>query len=620
MSTAFTGTSGNNTITSIRNGTGDNYGSGATITNPDSSQIHVWGNAGSDTINIGFNNISGYAKGHHIRGDEKRFNSGLFADSFVFQDLDEVQSGATVVGRIEDFDASRDSIKIGNTVLNLSAGSGTASGYDWKVVEWDADDGDSALGTQQWLYIDTGGGHVFYALEGARVAPTGDGGAGGDQEDHFIREANLPSNFSSLQAVGFVDPVNYVPSGFTAQGGVTINDYDDDFSEVQAPINGSSNGDLIAAGLNDDLVYGKDGDDRIWGGTGNDTLNAEDGADTVHGGNGDDLINGGNDTDRDYLYGEAGDDTIEAGDGGDYVYGGDGNDVLYEGGGSTRFWGGGGADTFVYGVGSTTGDEVKDFSIGEDIIDLSAWNASSVNDLIFWGSSTTTYIRDVDNNRLRLADIDVADAQQQLTNDDFIFAAGSGGNSVTGTAGADLIDGLYPGISSGDDTVDALAGNDTVYAGDGDDEIQGGDGADSIFGENGNDLINGGNDTDRDYLYGGTGDDTIEAGDGGDYVYGGDGNDVLYEGGGSTRFWGGDGADTFVYGVGSTTGDEIKDFSIGEDIIDLSAWNASSVNDLIFWGSSTTTYIRDVDNNRLRLADIDVADAQQQLTNDDFLF
>ncbi|MFN3208160.1 MAG: calcium-binding protein [Roseovarius sp.] len=293
MSSSFSGTQGDDTIASIRNRDGDNYGDGATILNPESSQIHLWANAGADHITLGFDSIATYTKGHHARGDDRAFTGGLFADVFVFTALDEVTQDAVVVGRIEDYDPTRDEIFLGETRLALDRGQGTVDGVDWKVVLWDGNPLDSVLGTQYYLVLQTGNGTVFYALEGARVAMDGMGGGEGNQEDHFVKEWNLPLDFALLEPVAFVDPQNHVPADAVAQGGITINDYDDDAANVLAVITGSAGGDLIAAGLNDDVVEAGAGNDQIWGGSGQDTLRGGDGDDTLVGGPGADVIEGG---------------------------------------------------------------------------------------------------------------------------------------------------------------------------------------------------------------------------------------------------------------------------------------------------------------------------------------
>lgn len=250
-------------------------------------QIHIWPKAGNDIINLDFSNIDKFSHGQHARGDTDTSNN-RGADRFNFQNLHRVDD--IIVGRIEDFDLSRDSLSIDNVVISraaLESGSGQVNGYSWRVVEYDADPLDSATDLQRWFLIDTGQGYAFYALEGARVSDTG-AANGGTQEVHFIGTGGRPrvtvAELQALKTVEFVDPKNYIPLGYNTQGGVKIHDKDITISDTQVDINGTNGGDLIAAGINDDVVFGKGGNDYIWGGSGDDELNGGSGNDTIDGG------------------------------------------------------------------------------------------------------------------------------------------------------------------------------------------------------------------------------------------------------------------------------------------------------------------------------------------------
>ncbi len=397
MSSSFNGTAGDDAITSIRNGPGDNFGSGATIGDPGGSQIHLWGNAGSDAIILGFQDIWTFTKAHHARGDHKTFFGGLFADVFSFANLDQIRGGAVAVGRIEDYDPTRDEIRIGDTPLALERGQGVVDGIRWKVVLWDSNSTDSVQGLQQWLVLDNGDGIAFYALEGARVAMDGLGGGDGAQEDHFVKADGLPADFDLLEAVAFVDPQNHVPVWAEAQGGVTINDYDADADDVLTVIAGSDAGDLIAAGLNDDVVEAGAGNDRVWGGSGNDTLRGGAGDDTLSGGPGTDVLDGGEGIDM-VSYAAAGgrvlvdlmDDAsgagyaifydagasegdrftaiegAEAGRFADQLRGDNGANLLMGNAGADRLYGRQGADTLIGGAGGDVlyGNEGADVMTG----------------------------------------------------------------------------------------------------------------------------------------------------------------------------------------------------------------------------------------------------------------
>ena len=183
-----------------------------------STQIHTWGGGGytqinqtNTLVNLGFSGITNYSHGHHVR-------TGGGHDVINFRSLPEVEN--VVVGRIEDFDYSRDEVRINGITLDLRNLPSNV-----RIVEWNGDHNDSGAAPQQWLLIDTGPGYIFYSLEGARVDMNGDGGSNeGRQETHF---ADGFPNLSTLSSVDFVDPQNFVPEGFSvSDGGTVINDYD----------------------------------------------------------------------------------------------------------------------------------------------------------------------------------------------------------------------------------------------------------------------------------------------------------------------------------------------------------------------------------------------------------
>lgn len=373
------GSAGNDNLTGIaKNGTG---------------QIHAYAKAGNDTIHLDFSTITRFSLGHHARGDDDG-SSSRGTDTFNFRNLHRVDD--IIVGRIEDFDPSRDKLSIDGSAISLNQlenGSGTTGGFSWRIVEYDADSRDSATDIQQWILINTGQGYVFYALEGARVT-NGNGAAnGGSQEAHFIGARSghrvTDSELDSLPAIGYVDPQNHVPAGYSAQGGISINDDDGVYADAQAQINGTSRGDLIAAGLNDDNLRAGSGNDRVWGGSGNDTINGDNGNDTILGGTGNDSLKGsfgkdhlrgneGNDTLKgqrgdDHLLGDEGDDSINAGSGHDTLEGGSGVDIL-------RGWTGN--DTFLFHDDEIeTGETIADFQYGSDIIAFDINGVNSLNDL-----------------------------------------------------------------------------------------------------------------------------------------------------------------------------------------------------------------------------------------------
>jgi hypothetical protein len=94
-------------------------------------------------------------------------------------------------------------------------------------------------------------------------------------------------------------------------------------------------------------------------------------------------------------------------------------------------------------------------------------------------------------------------------------------NTLTGTAGADLMLGL-----GGNDLIRGQGGDDVLCGGDGVDLVQGFGGNDSIFGDKGNDVLNGGA-GDYDVLIDNDGNDVLLDGDGVQVARSGVGNDLV---------------------------------------------------------------------------------------------
>lgn len=160
----------------------------------------------------------------------------------------------------------------------------------------------------------------------------------------------------------------------------------------------------------------------------------------------------------------------------------------------------------------------------------------------------------------------------------------------------------------GNDLVEGGADRDQFYAGAGADTYVGGAGRDQIlyggqsalheiqFGEiwladQGIviDAVDGSNSTgiaagdvlqDIERLFATSGSDTIQAASG-MQVFGGLGDDIIGDATGSERLIGGEGADQFSLGSDQQM-DRIGDFVIGEDMLDISAWGATSFDQLSF--------------------------------------
>ncbi|MEW6995877.1 Ig-like domain-containing protein, partial [Colwelliaceae bacterium MEBiC 14330] len=132
---------------------------------------------------------------------------------------------------------------------------------------------------------------------------------------------------------------------------------------------GTANGDMLTGTSNDDVINGLGGEDNISGNAGDDILSGGDGIDTISGGTGNDNITGG--ADGDSINGNAGDDIITGGTGIDNISGDDGDDSLTGGVGNDFLTGGSGIDTFIWLAGDSGVDEITDFTVGEDVIDIS---------------------------------------------------------------------------------------------------------------------------------------------------------------------------------------------------------------------------------------------------------
>ena len=112
-------------ITGSSNGVPNSGGNGADTFNLTATgglgQIHAYGRGGNDTFNLSFNTLTSFSHGHHVRGgehiDADPVATSAGSDTFNFTNINNVKN--IVVGRIEDFDASRDTIKINGATLNF---------------------------------------------------------------------------------------------------------------------------------------------------------------------------------------------------------------------------------------------------------------------------------------------------------------------------------------------------------------------------------------------------------------------------------------------------------------------------------------------------------------------
>jgi serralysin len=208
------------------------------------------------------------------------------------------------------------------------------------------------------------------------------------------------------------------------------------------------------------------------------------------------------------------------------------------------------------------------------------------------------------------------------------FMAGSGSDSVTGNAVANILYG-----NSGNDTLDGGSGDDLLNGGAGADILTGGAGNDTLKGGGGNDRLVGGKGNGKDKLDGGKGNDTLKGGSGDDKLLGGKGggedildggkgNDTLKGGGGNDKLVGGKGDDTLDGGSGADRfvfkrgdgSDTINNFNTGQDHIQIGR-GASEFDDLTITRSGNGVEVTFA-NVSITLDGLDVAD----VTSDLFLF
>ena len=204
---------------------------------------------------------------------------------------------------------------------------------------------------------------------------------GGAGTDVIVASAN---GFSSIENVSGSEAFND-----TLRGDARVN-----------VLSGLAGNDTLEGRAGDDVLIGGVGNDTLRGGDGEDNLSGDEGTDLLYGGNQDDLLAGGDGDDT--LEGEAGVDMLSGGAGIDILRGGTEDDTLGGDLGDDQLFGDAGADSLAGGEGNDTlsgGD-------GDDVLEGE------------WGNDTQN-----------------GDAGA----DTFIFGANTGIDTVTDTAGANVL-------------------------------------------------------------------------------------------------------------------------------------------------------------------------------------
>jgi Ca2+-binding RTX toxin-like protein len=213
-------------------------------------------------------------------------------------------------------------------------------------------------------------------------------------------------------------------------------------------------------------LFGEDGNDRLGGASGRDTLD---------GGSGDDDLTGGSGRDR--VLGGAGNDQLFGNSSNDNLQGGDGNDLLDGGSGSDFESGGNGDDTLREGI-APNGADLLVGDAGNDTVDYSLRSAPvnvTVDDQAGDGDRRTNERDNVSSSIERVLG---------GAGSDVLIGRNSGGDTLVGGAGDDLLDPLR-----GDDQVDGGAGIDQIRLRDlSRDAVVCGDGVDSVAAD-GRDVV-----------------------------------------------------------------------------------------------------------------------------------
>ncbi len=351
---------------------------------------------------------------------------------------------------------------------------------------------------------------------------------------------------------------------------------------AETPIVGNENPtgiEMLSGSFANDNIKGNGGDDEIFGYYGDDVIQGGDGNDTIFGGSNQNPSYAKYESD----YGNDGNDIISGGAGNDFLYGESGNDFLNGGVGNDLLDGGKGQNTLVGGDGddiliNTHGTVDGGAGIDTLVADYSQFDSGAGVDLGFNNQNAiftrvngdpTLYYSNIE--RFNITGTKYADVLRGGAGNDTL-AGGAGNDLIVGGAGDDL-------LTDTDGNVDGGAGIDTLVAdysklNNGAGVDVGYNNQDAVFSRlNGTILLNYSN-IERFNITGTQYADVLRGGAGGDTLTGGAGNDILT---------GGTGADNFRFNSPNEGVDQITDFSVVDDTIQVSA--AGFGGELIVGGS-----------------------------------
>lgn len=138
------------------------------------------------------------------------------------------------------------------------------------------------------------------------------------------------------------------------------------------------------------------------------------------------------------LIGSVNADTLSGGDGDDRLYGFEGSDTLTDGAGRDNLIGGAGGDVFALSADGQA-DAIKDFEVGIDRIDVSAWGVSDFSDLQIYTHASGKSILRYASEAASINDGAWTLSADLLTADSFIFAGAGALVPITGTDGNDKL-------------------------------------------------------------------------------------------------------------------------------------------------------------------------------------
>lgn len=582
------GGAGNDTITGGDGGDSITGGSGQDSLDGGGDADTVDGGADNDTV-LGGSGTDIVAGGD---GDDS-VDGGSDNDTLSGGGGTDILVGGTGDDQVSEVAVDAESIVLTDTTLTVGGLSDTISG----VEEFILTGGDLSSSIDASAYTL---GNVTINGEGGDdtlVGSNGDdfinGGAGNDTLTGGLGNDSMlgGAGSDSLDGGSANDTLAGNGGNDTLNGGTGLDSIDGGTgSDV---IDGGDDNDTVLGGAGADSVNGGLGNDRLLGEGQDDTLNGDDGDDTLIGGTGGDVIRGGAGIDN--LNGNSGRDDLDGGADDDTAFGGSGQDTLTGGQGIDNLDGQGSSFDTI----RLTGEAIDDvFTLDRSNnfnqlrktsgttygVNFKRTETIEINTLD--GNDTITVIGDLNGSDGDAAFvIDFGNGNNSLDaslNTDpgkkFIVTAGTGNDTLIGSAGEDNLNG-----ASGDDSIEGGGGEDTLTGGAGADILNGGAGADLINGGTENDTISGGSEIDT--LNAGAGDDSVRGGDGNDLINGEDGNDLLYGDAGNDSILGGRDDD-------SIDGGDNDDTIFGErgfDVIKGGSGNDSLVggdhNDTIDGGS-----------------------------------